>query len=154
MSMSLKGKSNEKMEKFMSPKKILACDVGLKRIGLATSLENVILPLPPILRKNRIQSSNALSEILKERAIEILIVGIPYQDEGEGEMERRIKHFVSLLSFEGEIVFINESLSSKNAQESLLELNKKERKEKIKSGKLDSLAAMEILERYLQAKTI
>lgn len=134
----------------MSSKKILACDIGLKRIGLAIYTQGIILPLAPILRKNRNQASIALSAILKEKQIEILVVGIPYLDYEETHtMEKRIKHFVSLLDFQGEIISIDETLSSKTAQESLFELNKKERKEKIKNGELDSLAAMEILKRYL-----
>lgn len=143
------------MEKFMSYKKILACDIGLKRIGLATLIQGVILPLSPIIRKNRNQASNSLSQILKEREVDLLVVGIPNLDEEEThEMERRIRHFVSLVEFDGEIIYINEALSSKIAQESLLELGKKERKEKIKNGELDSLSAMEILERYLSSKSL
>lgn len=151
MNMKLKEESSEEMEKFMSSKKILACDIGLKRIGLATKIGEIILPLPPILRKNRIQASNALLQILKERKIETLIAGIPTQDETHA-MERRIKHFIALVNFEGEIVYINEDLSSKMAQERLLSLSKKEREQKIKNGELDSLAAVEILERYLRSK--
>lgn len=137
------------MGESMSSKQILACDIGLKRIGLATKIGEIILPLPPILRKNRIQASNALLQILQERKIEILIVGIPTHDETH-EMERRIKHFISLVNFAGEIIYINEDLSSKIAQERLLSLSKKEREQKIKNGELDSLAAVEILERYLR----
>lgn len=151
MNMKSKEKLNEEMEKSMSSKKILACDIGLKRIGLATKIGEIILPLPPILRKNRIQASNALLQILKEREIEILIIGIPTQDETHA-MERRIKHFISLVNFSGEMIYINEDLSSKMAQEKLLSLSKKERGEKIKNGELDSLAAVEILERYLRSK--
>lgn len=149
MSMKSKERSNEEMEKSMSSKEILACDIGLKRIGIATKIGEIILPLPPILRKNRIQASNELLEILKERKIETLIVGIPTQDETRA-MERRIKHFISLVGFTGEIIYINEDLSSKMAQEKLLSLSKKERERKIKNGELDSLSAVEILERYLR----
>ncbi|WP_034583548.1 Holliday junction resolvase RuvX [Helicobacter pametensis] len=134
----------------MSYNNILSCDIGLKRIGIACYIQGLILPLPPIIRKNRNQASSALSQILLEREIHTLIVGIPdYEDGKTHEMERRIKHFISLVNFKGEILYINEALSSKIAQESLLELGKKERKEKIKNGELDSLSAMEILKRYL-----
>ncbi|MCE3047213.1 Holliday junction resolvase RuvX [Helicobacter kayseriensis] len=134
----------------MSDNNILACDIGLKRIGLASHIQGITLPLPPILRKNRDQAALALSQLLKDRAINILIVGMPESDEHKPhEMERRIKHFVSLVEFSGTIIYVNEALSSKIAQESLFELSKKERKEKIKNGELDSLSAMEILERYL-----
>lgn len=130
---------------------LLACDVGLKRIGIAIHTQGITLPLAPILRKNRNQASNALSNILKEKQISTLIVGIPKCEniEETHEMERRIKHFISLIEFGGEIVYVDESYSSAEAQERLYALSKKERSEKIKNGELDSLSAMIILERYL-----
>ena len=64
-------------------------------------------------------------------------------------MERRIRHFISLLDFGGEIVYVDESYSSAEALERLKSLGKKERSEKIKNGELDSLSALIILERYL-----
>lgn len=148
--MKWKGKLKEKMEKFMSSKNILACDIGLKRIGLATQIQGILFPLKPILRKNRNQAAKELTDLLEQREISILVVGIPLLDTNEThEMERRIRHFVSLIDFYGEIVYINEALSSKIAHESLMDLTTKERKEKIKNGDLDSFAAIEILKRYL-----
>lgn len=146
MNMRSKEKSNEEMEKSMSPKRILSCDIGLKRIGIAIKIEGIILPLDAILRKSRIQASHELSAILQDRQIQTLIVGIPSQNQ---IMEKRIKHFVSLLEFQGEIFYVDEDLSSKIAQEKLLILNKKERKTKLKNGGLDSLAAVEILRRFI-----
>lgn len=130
---------------------LLSCDIGLKRIGVALHTQGITLPLPPILRKNRNQASSALSLILKEREISTLIVGIPKCEnlEETHEMERRIRHFISLVEFDGEIVYVDESYSSAEAQERLYTLSKKERSEKIKNGELDSLSAMIILERFL-----
>lgn len=137
------------MEFFMSYN-LLSCDIGLKRIGVALYSNGIILPLAPILRKNRNQASSELTHLLKEKQAQKLIVGIPKCESGdEHEMERRIKHFISLVEFDGEIVYIDESFSSAEAHERLLELGRKERSEKIKNGALDSLSAMIILERYL-----
>lgn len=142
------------MEKFMCAN-LLACDVGLKRIGVALHTQGITLPLPPILRKNRNQASSELSHLLAQKQISTLIVGIPKCEKAEEihEMERRIKHFISLLDFAGEIVYIDESYSSAEAQERLYVLSKKERSEKIKNGELDSLSAMIILERFLSSKS-
>lgn len=133
---------------------LLSCDIGLKRIGVALHTQGITLPLPPILRKNRVQASLELSNLLKDREINKLIVGIPQSEREEEihEMERRIKHFISLLDFGGEIVYIDESYSSIEALERLKTLGKKERCEKIKNGELDSLSALIILERYLSSK--
>ena len=124
---------------------IIAIDVGLKRIGIAISPDSKIaLPSTPILRKNRNQAASEISQILKTQNAKILVVGIPKGGSSEEEMSRRIRHFVSLLEFKGEIKFIDESFSSFEADE-LREFSSRK-----KDGKLDSLSAMIILQRYLE----
>ena len=59
-------------------------------------------------------------------------------------MQRRINHFVNLLEFKGKIKFQNEDMSSIEAEE----LIKGEIKYK-RDGRIDSIAAKIILERYL-----
>ncbi|WP_104760492.1 Holliday junction resolvase RuvX [Helicobacter cetorum] len=125
---------------------ILACDVGLKRIGLAILLEGVILPLEPILRKNRNQASKDLSNLLKEKGVKTLVVGKP--SESYVDTNIRIKHFITLLDFKGEIVFVNEDNSSIEAYENLEHLGRKNKQVAQKDGRLDSLSACRILERY------
>ena len=123
--------------------KIASIDVGLKRIGVAyTPNEIVVVPLKPILRKNRNQASRDVSNTLKEWGIEKLVVGIPFTNE---DTTNRIKHFVNLLDFDGEILFQDESFSSFEVENSM----KGEIKYK-RDGRIDSLAAKNILERYLK----
>ncbi|MGG7048231.1 MULTISPECIES: Holliday junction resolvase RuvX [unclassified Campylobacter] len=120
--------------------KIIALDIGLKRIGLAFSYDKVVLPLAPILRKNRNQAARDVSDAIRQREAEILVVGVPLGGASEDEMKRRISHFVSLLEFDGEIFYQDEALSSFEASG----LTKDER-----DGKFDSIAAMIILKRYI-----
>ncbi|GAA7298126.1 Holliday junction resolvase RuvX [Helicobacter pylori] len=127
---------------------ILACDVGLKRIGIAVLLNGVILPLEAILRRNRNQASRDLSGLLREKNIQVLVVGKP--NESYADTNARIEHFIKLVDFKGEIVFINEDRSSIEACENLEHLGKKNRRLAIKDGRLDSLSACRILERYYQ----
>ncbi|GAA7116881.1 putative pre-16S rRNA nuclease [Helicobacter pylori] len=127
---------------------ILACDVGLKRIGIATLLNGVILPLEAILRRNRNQASRDLSDLLREKNIQVLVVGKP--NESYADTNMRIEHFIKLVDFKGEIVFINEDRSSIEAYENLEHLGKKNKRLAIKDGRLDSLSACRILERYYQ----
>ncbi len=127
---------------------ILACDVGLKRIGIAVLLNGVILPLEAILRQNRNQASRDLSDLLREKNIQVLVVGKP--NESYADTNARIEHFIKLLDFKGEIVFINEDRSSIEAYENLEHLGKKNKRLAIKDGRLDSLSACRILERYYQ----
>ncbi|GAA8108673.1 Holliday junction resolvase RuvX [Helicobacter pylori] len=127
---------------------ILACDVGLKRIGIAMLLNGVILPLEAILRRNRNQASRDLSDLLREKNIQVLVVGKP--NESYADTNARIEHFIKLVDFKGEIVFINEDRSSIEAYENLEHLGKKNKRLAIKDGRLDSLSACGILERYYQ----
>ncbi|WP_181226520.1 Holliday junction resolvase RuvX [Helicobacter pylori] len=127
---------------------ILACDVGLKRIGIAVLLNGVILPLEAILRRNRNQASRDLSDLLREKNIQVLVVGKP--NESYTDTNARIEHFIKLVDFKGEIVFINEDRSSIEACENLEHLGRKNRRLAIKDGRLDSLSACRILERYYQ----
>jgi len=123
--------------------KIACIDVGLKRIGLATSILNIVTPQQPILRINRNQAANEVSIFLKNNNITKLIVGFP----SNTERQTRIQHFVSLLAFDGKIIFVNEDYTSIEAEN----LTKGIFKHK-KDGKNDSIAAMLILQRYLDSK--
>ncbi|CAE10894.1 Holliday junction resolvase RuvX [Wolinella succinogenes] len=123
---------------------IIAVDIGLKRLGVAQYAAGVALPLDPILRKNRHQAARDLDLLLKEKGAQKLVAGIPKEGSSSEEMERRIRHFIGLLEFRGEVCFVDESYSSKEAFE-LLRGRSRDRRD----GKLDSLSALVILERYL-----
>lgn len=168
---------------------IIACDVGLKRIGLATFTNGIVLPLEPIIRKNRNQAARDLREVLQMRGANKLIVGLPlYQhtqdinlqnpqkesqqtsqnpstdssnakstidfiDSSTNPTSVRIKHFIGLLDCASmccEVVYVNEDFSSIIALENLSHTTKSTRKKSVKDGRLDSLAACEILRRYLK----
>ncbi|RXJ82268.1 Holliday junction resolvase RuvX [Arcobacter sp. F2176] len=122
--------------------KLASIDIGLKRIGVALSLtKTIVTPQTAILRKNRNQAANDVDSFLKEWEIDKLIVGFPSSSD---DMQKRVKHFVTLLKFEGEIIFQEENMSSIEAEE----LMKGDIKYK-RDGRVDSLAAKIILERYL-----
>ncbi|CAM3561799.1 MULTISPECIES: Holliday junction resolvase RuvX [Helicobacter] len=141
-----------------TPKIVLALDIGLKRIGVAKAIQNIALPLPPILRKNRNQAAKEISQLLLDSKANVLVVGIPMQkrdsaltdEDSLATMQKRIRHFVSLLTIPPhlEIIFLDESFSSFEALQKL-EDKKSRKKAHSKDGSLDSLAALVILERYL-----
>ena len=126
-------------------KKYASIDIGLKRIGCAVSLmSDIVNPQEAILRKNRNQAAREVDSFLQKWEIDILVVGYPESSE---DMKPRVEHFVKLLNFEGEIVFQNENMSSLEAKE----LTMGEIKHK-RDGRIDSIAAKIILERYLNKK--
>jgi len=125
--------------------KYASLDVGLKRIGIAISPDGkVVLPQNAILRKNRKQAARDVNSFLKEWEIDTLVVGLPRDGSASEEMERRIRHFVSLLDLEIPVFYQDEQGSSFEAREMTMgDFRHK------KDGRLDSVAAKIILERYL-----
>ena len=139
------------MEKLESSKKnILAVDIGLKRIGLAFFFKTIIFPLDPILRKNRNQAVEDLRKIINEKQASLLVVGFPQSE----EMQKRIIHFVRLLDSHLPLVYIDEDFTSQESKDELLYLKKKERQKAKKDGRIDSLSACKILERYLDKENL
>lgn len=123
---------------------IVAIDIGLKRIGLAFATDKTpAVVCNPIFRKNRDQASNDVSIFLKEKMANILVVGLSKGGASEDEMERRVRHFVSLLNFDGEVFYQDEYGTSVEA--SSFGFTKKD-------GKVDSVAAMLILDRFLSSQ--
>lgn len=126
--------------------KLASIDVGLKRIGVAICLdESIVIPQTPIIRKNRNQASNDLKSFLVAWEIEKLIVGLPKDADNSDEMERRIKHFVSLMELTIPVVYQDEQSSSVEAKELTQGVFRH-----TKDGKIDSIAAKIILERWLR----
>ncbi|WP_418184916.1 Holliday junction resolvase RuvX [Aliarcobacter vitoriensis] len=122
--------------------KLASIDVGLKRIGVAICLtSNIVTPQNAILRKNRNQAAADVNTFLKEWEIEKLIIGFPTSSE---DMQNRIKHFVNLLELKIPYEFCEENMSSIEAED----LIKGEIKYK-RDGRIDSIAAKIILERFL-----
>src|SRR5210317_878528 len=98
--------------------KLASIDVGLKRIGVAICLDGkIVIPQDAILRKNRNQAARDVKTFLEEWEIEKLSVGLPKDAESSEEMERRIKHFVSLLDLDIDVVYQDEQSSSIEAKE-------------------------------------
>lgn len=125
--------------------KFASIDVGLKRIGVALCLhEKIVTPKEAILRKNRNQAAHDVNAFLKEWEITKLIVGFP---SSSVDTQNRIKHFVNLLELTIPYEFQEENMSSIEAEEMM----KGEIKYK-RDGRVDSLAAKIILERYLARK--
>lgn len=126
----------------------LAFDIGLKRIGIAMSPDGkVVFPQDPILRKNRNQAASEVAQRIKDCGPSKIIVGIPRGGSSEEEMERRIKHFVALVNPHLECIYVDEYGTSQEAKEISKGVFRHQ-----KDGKLDSLAAKIILERYLSQK--
>lgn len=122
--------------------KLASIDIGLKRIGVAISLMNdIVTPQNAIIRKNRNQAALEVNNFLKEWQIEKLIIGLPSSSE---DTQNRIKHFTNLLDLKIPYEFCEENLSSIEAKELM-----KGGVKQVRDGRIDSIAAKIILERYI-----
>lgn len=122
---------------------MIAIDFGLKRIGIAWKCGAIILPLPAIIFATPKQVAKALSEILRAKKAKVLVVGIVKE-----ELQGVLDEILAMIDFSGEIISVDENLSSAEAESHIK--GRKKAKKLRKDGTLDSLSAMIILERYVK----
>jgi putative Holliday junction resolvase len=128
--------------------KYIAIDLGLKRIGVAYSAhKDIVTPLNAVIRKNRNQAASEVKKIIEEWEADAVVVGIPLGGSSEEEMRRRIAHFMNLVDFKGDIYYQDEAGSSLEAENMM-----KGEIKYIRDGRVDSLSAMIILQRFLQKR--
>ena len=132
--------------------KIAALDIGLKRIGVAYSPDGkMVLPQNALIRRGRREAARKLSALLKELGIDTVVVGIPRGGSSEEEMERRIRHFVSLLELDESVRLFYEDEAGSSAEAK--ELMRGEVKQK-RDGRIDSIAAGIVLQRWLDRNRV
>ena len=123
---------------------MIAIDFGLKRVGVAWHFGGITLPLPAINFHSVSQVAREINAILAQKSPKILLFGIVRE-----ELQSTLEAVISELKFSGEIKFIDENLSSAEAENFIN--GRKNAKKLRKDGTLDSLSAMIILERYLKS---
>ncbi len=134
----------------MKGKRVLALDVGNRRIGVAYSdpLGISANPLPYIENNEKVFEN--IKKLVEEYDIGKLVVGLPLTLKGEeGEQARITKAFVEELKKhipDIPVEFVDERFTTSLAEQHLRETTKKSKRKK----KVDSLAAVFILKTYLQ----
>lgn len=131
--------------------RLLALDVGDRRIGLAVSIPpgSLILPAGFIQRRNRRADIAALLDAANSRDADAIIVGIPYDAHGRpGEQARKIQSLVRSLERATSIpiLTVDESYTSQAAES---ELRQAEPNAPPSHGDIDSAAAVAILRRFV-----
>jgi putative holliday junction resolvase len=133
--------------------RILAIDHGTKRIGLAISDELGVIaqPLEFVLAEPFDKFLARLREIIREKEVELLLVGMPRNMDGSyGPAALKVEEFVSVLN---ETVGIpikmwDERLTSAQANRFLIQTNVRREKRK---EKVDKTAAAILLQSYLDS---
>ena len=132
--------------------RILALDVGDVRIGVAVSdeLELGAYPLLTVTRKGSLAKDSALvANVIAEQDPDIVLVGLPTSiDGGEGRQAQKTRVFADAVRklTATPIAFWDESLTSVEAEEQLIELDYSREKRR---AIIDQWAAKILLESYL-----
>lgn len=131
--------------------KVMALDIGTKRIGIA--LSDYLLMLANghsyISREPEAEAINQILKIAKENNVKKIVVGLPLNmDNTEGAQAQDCKDFAAKIE-NYEIFFEDERLTSETAEENLRNKKIDFRKDK---GLVDIESACIILEQYLSRK--
>ena len=133
--------------------RVLAIDHGSKRMGIAISdeLKMIAQPLEYIPAEPFAKFLDRLKEILREKEVELIIIGMPRNMDGSyGPAALKVQEFVAALksAVALPIQTLDERLTSVQANRFLLEGNvrRAQRKEKV-----DKTAAALLLQGYLDS---
>lgn len=129
--------------------RVLALDVGDKRIGVAVSDPFFLFAtgLKVIIRENDNKALEEIKEICQTYKIKKIIVGLPYNMDGSiGAQAKKTVKFTEKLESDFEIIYRDERLTSFEAEEMLKKENKKYTKNK---SLVDIKAACIILQSYI-----
>ena len=135
-------------------KRILALDVGNKRIGVAYSDPMGITtnPLPPLINDKDV--FDKIKKLILEYDIGTIVIGLPLTLKGdEGKQASLTKKFAEKLKdyISGvDIKFVDERFTTTLAEKHLRETTKKSKRKQ----KIDSLSAVYILKTYLDSLSI
>lgn len=132
--------------------RIMSLDVGTKRIGIAVSDEMGITAngIETLKRTETKKDIVKLKNLISELKIEKIVIGVPYNTDGTVSINGEIiKKFSNKIEKELSlpIVFINETLTTADAEKYLLEANMSRKKRK---KVIDKLSAVIILQEYLE----
>jgi putative Holliday junction resolvase len=129
----------------------LGLDIGRKRIGVAgcdfTGL--IASGLTTLQRRSFQQVVADLEQLVQERRVQILVVGLPYTMNGEeGSQARQVRRFSERLSMALQlpVVYVDERLTSVEAEQLMIADRKSPSRHK---ELIDRKAAAIILQRWL-----
>ena len=131
--------------------RIMALDVGSKRIGVALSdpLKITAQGLQTFQRTTLEEDIKGLWQLIDEHEVSQLVVGLPKNMDGSiGFKAEEVQQFIADLTAERkiEVIWIDERLTTVSAERVLLEADvSREKRKKV----IDKMAAVVILQSYL-----
>jgi putative Holliday junction resolvase len=132
----------------------LGLDLGSKRIGVAgcDGLGLIATGITTIKHQSFQQTLEELQNLVQEREVQLLIIGLPYSMNGEvGTQAKRVQKFAHRLAtaLELPLEFVDERLTSYEAEEQLKARNLSPSRNK---GLIDRQAATIILQQWLDQR--
>jgi len=139
--------------------KLLALDVGERRIGVAVSDETGLIatPLTTIRRASKVEDFARIAALIREQRAGGVVIGHPLNRDGSaGPQARRVEKYAQALelALQGEgldapVILWDEYLSTWQAEEALAGAGPRS---KARRAGLDAAAAAIILRDYLEAR--
>ncbi|TVQ43610.1 MAG: Holliday junction resolvase RuvX [Gloeocapsa sp. DLM2.Bin57] len=134
----------------------LGLDVGKKRVGVAgcDGIGLLATPLTTINRQSFSEDVAKISQIVKEREINVLVVGLPYSMDGSlGPQAEYVQQFAQRLAeaLQLPVEYVDERLTSVEAEEQLKSQKRFSRQDK---GLIDRQAAAIILQQWLDERSL
>jgi putative holliday junction resolvase len=134
----------------------LGLDVGGKRIGVAgcDGLGMMATGITTIWRTSFQEDLAQLSEIIQDRSVEILVIGLPYTMDGKiGSQAKQVQKFGRRVSaaLEIPIEYVDERLTSYAAEEMMKAANISVSQNK---ATIDRIAAAVILQQWLDLRGV
>lgn len=138
---------------FTPKGRVLALDLGEKRIGVAVSddTRTIAQALTMFKRTSRREDFAQINRLLAEQRANLLLIGLPIMLDGtEGEKAAWVRDYAAALAehIAVPIVFFDEAFTTKEAESSLRARGKTGRKIR---QHVDAVAAAFILQGYLDA---
>jgi len=138
----------------MEHMRVLAVDHGEKRIGLALSdpTATIASPFKVIEHVSRLMDTAQVANLAEENEVGLIVIGQSFDEEGVPNLAgRRAAKFAEALKEQTKIPIVlwDESFSTQDARASRIELGVSRKK---RAGHHDSLAAVVILQSYLESK--
>jgi len=136
-----------------STKRILALDLGTKRIGVAVSDEMgwIAQPLETFERRSLDADLKHIQQLVRVNEVDRVILGMPFRLDGSiGPAAQQVEQFKTCLEGALTVPVIpwDERLTSKSAEDMLIEANVSRKKRK---GAVDRVAAAILLQSYLES---
>jgi putative Holliday junction resolvase len=139
--------------------RIMALDVGDRRVGIAVSDETGLIatPLMVLRRGSKAQDFAQIARLVRELGVVALVVGHPLNEDGSaGPQAQRIERYAAALTeaWQAEgldllAVLWDEYGSTQRAHETMIITG---RKAKQRRARIDAVAAAVILQEYLDAR--